>query len=73
MSPGRTWRPRGSRSAAVTGVSAPTWVRSTTAASPTHVSRGIRSTVMPPGTKWLKPSQWVKPCPGMARRLERKG
>ncbi len=53
--------------------SRPTWVRSTTAASPTQVSIGIRSTVVPPGMKWLNPSQWVKPCPGIARRLERKG
>ena len=34
MSPRRTWCPRASRSAASTAVFAPTWVRSTTAASP---------------------------------------
>jgi hypothetical protein len=73
MSPRRTWPPRASRSPASIAVFAPTWVRSTTAASPTQVSSGIRSTVVPPGTKWLKPSQCVKPWPGSASRLDLKG
>ena len=73
MSPRPTWRPRVSRSAAVTPVLAPTWVRSTTAASPIQVVSGIASTVVPPGTKWLKPSQCVNPWPGIASRLDLKG
>ena len=73
MSPRRTCPARASRSAASTAVFAPTWVRSTTAASPTQVSIGIRSTVVPPRMKWLNPSQCVKPCPGIATRLDRNG
>ena len=57
MSPRRTCCPRVSRSEDSIAVFAPTWVRSTTAASPTQVSIGMRSTGVPPGMKWLNPSQ----------------